>query len=537
MLLNQRLEAVAADYPQRPALSSDAETLTYRELLRRCRVLAVRFRELGVRRGDRLAVLTENRIEGFLAFWAALMIGAVAVVLNRRLDGRELIELLGDCEPALLVTTRRLAERLGDIAVSSCAVDDPAGLFCDLGGETEPEPWAGDATVPAVIVYTSGSSGKAKGVCLSHRNLWTVIRTVIQQTHLTASDSYLFAVPLHYVHGVMQLLAHHLAGAALHLASNFNFPGQIVRRLREEAITGFSGVPLHFVQLIERGSFLEAELPRLRWVTVTGGKCPPELLRRMLRAKPELRVYVAYGQTECAPRATLLDPGRLHRKLDAVGSAIPGVEVLILGEEGHPLPYGEVGEVVVAGDNVMVGYWRDPETTRRVVDDQGRLHTGDLGYLDREGDLFLIGRSSSMIKSGGERIFAERIEQVLCEHEAVQEAVVVGVPDLRLGERIEAHVLLTETPADQASGACCWRRIRRHALARLSLLHAPREIYLWTEFPYKANGKLDREVIRGAPGGRCWTPRASQQTNRHVQSPGGSMDSTAQTVPPNRASV
>src|SRR5256886_5721349 len=170
---------------------------------------------------------------------------------------------------------------------------------------------------------------------------------------------------------------------------------------------------------MDRSRFLQTDLLRLRWITVTGGRMPRERIVRIRRAKPQLELHIAYGQTECAPRATALDPRRIDRKPDSVGTAIPGVRVVIVDETGQELPRGEVGEVVVCGENVMVGYLHQPEATSRVVDSLGRLHTGDLGWLDEEGDPFLAGRRDAMIKSAGERVFADEIEAVRLQCEGV----------------------------------------------------------------------------------------------------------------------
>lgn len=508
-LLGERFAEVARTHAERPALRSGGETLSYAELHARVETTGGWLAARGVRPGERVAILAENRFEVIIAFWAALAIGAVAVVLNRRLEPRELAEVVADCEPALILTTASLAEGpVGHLGPPVVCFDRPEDGFAEPGPAAEP--WRAEPTSPAVIVYTSGSSGRSKGVCLSHRNLWTVVRTVIAQTRLSPEDSYLLLVPLHYVHGILQLLSHHLAGAAIHLSGEFFFPGKLVEQLAAEKITGFSGVPLHFVQLVDRGGFLPAELPQLRWLTVTGGKCPPERLLRILEAKPGVEIFIAYGQTECAPRATLLDPARVARKPESVGAPIPGVEVVILGSAGEKLGPGEVGEVVVAGENVMLGYWRNPEASLEAVDEQGRLHTGDLGYFDAEGDLFLTGRRSSMIKTGGERIFAEKVEKVLRGHSGVADVVVLGIPDEVLGERIEAHVVPLEPPVDVGAAEGLRKSLHRHALDNLPFAHAPKAYHLWLELPHKEHGKIDRQALQSGRGGRRWGERREE---------------------------
>lgn len=504
MLLAQRLLATARAHPGKVALRSGEETLTYGELETRIAHAAGELAERGLGPGERLAILSATSAEAIVAFWAALALGAVPVVLNRRLETGELEGVLDDCEPVVIAADTDGLERVSGYAATRVALDALAPGRAAPGALELPELPELSPDAPAAIVYTSGSSGRPKGVCLSHRNLAMIAETNIAQIGLGPEDSYLLLVPLHYVHGILQLLSHHLAGAAIHLGGEFLFPRQVVEQLRSEKVTGFSGVPLHFVQLIDRGGFLDAELPHLRWLTSTGGRCPPERLVQMLDARPGVRIYIAYGQTECAPRATLLDPSRLRRKIESVGSPIPGVEVRAVSEEGRALPPGEVGEVVVRGENIMLGYWRDPEGTRRVVDPEGWLHTGDLGYFDEEGDLFLVGRRTSMIKTGGERVFAEHVEKALGRHRGVDDVVVLGVPDEVLGERIEAHVVPADLAPDAASEGDYRRELQRHALANLPYAHAPKAYHLWREFPRKDHGKVDREAIRAGLGGQRW---------------------------------
>jgi amino acid adenylation domain-containing protein len=507
MLLHERLHDVAGRFADKIALSFAEGTLTFAELDRRSRALAGTLGELGVGRGDRVALLGDSCAALVVAVWATLNAGGTAVYLNEQLAPEALGEVLDDCEPAVVFASRRYADaklsrmrpgtKLGRVLV----LEDEAGLFVAApgsGGRVVPTTSETDV---ATIVYTSGSTGRPKGVCLSHRNWSTTVRAVSTHMPITADDSYLMVVPLHYVHGLMQLFVHTLSGATIHFAKDFLFPNVVLDQLVRTRVTGFSGVPYHFAALIDRSTFLQTSLPHLKWITVTGGKMPPERVKQIREAQPELAIHIAYGQTECAPRATALDPRRIDRKPESVGSPIPGVTVLILDDEGREVPRGEVGEVVVAGDNVMAGYWRQPEATARVIDADGRLHTGDLGRFDQEGDLFLAGRRDAMIKSAGERVFAEEIETVLLQCEGVVDAVVVGVPDELAGQRIEAHVRVgPPLPAGDEATQHLADRIRQQCLSKLPFARAPKAYHIWAEFPRKPNGKVDRQRMLQGPG-------------------------------------
>jgi acyl-CoA synthetase (AMP-forming)/AMP-acid ligase II len=296
---------------------------------------------------------------------------------------------------------------------------------------------------------------------------------------------------MHYVHGLMQLLVHVTAGASVHFAGGFLFPRDLVRLLAARRIVEVSGTPWHVDLLVDRGELLDAELPALKRIGVVGGKLAPERIAQLRRERPALEILVAYGQTECAPRATALAPDRIGRKPDSVGSPIPGVKVSALDEHGRPAPRGRIGEVVIEGPNVMVGYWRKPQDTARVIDELGRLHTGDLGWFDEEGDLHLAGRVDDQIKSAGERIAPQEIERALRAVPGIKECVVVGAPDHSLGQRIEAHVVL-EDEAGDTDPAGLMSRIRLHCAEELPLQRMPRAVHVWPELPRLANGKTDK---------------------------------------------
>lgn len=513
MRLEQRLAAAARSHPEKPALDIvGGEQLSFRELVAAADAGARTLVRNGVEPGDRVAILSGHDHRAVILLWATLRAGATVVWLNHDPRGSGLASALSNAEPRLIFVQgepqRRLAESAAPLGTSIRPLSDLEAASEGGAGEgalREDAPRLSadlPESDPAAIVYTSGSSGEPKGVCLSHRNLTTVMDAVIEHMPISADDSYLMVVPLHYVHGLMQLFVHSLAGATIHYFDNFLFPRKVVDALLSTGATGFSGVPFHFNALIERGGLLDSEFPDLRWMTVTGGKLRGSTILRILDRFPDLDFHIAYGQTECAPRATALDPRRTRDKLDSVGSPIPGVRVDLIDEEGRTVEHGETGEVTVSGDNVMLGYWRDAAATAEVIDDQGRLRTGDIGRFDEEGDLFLLGRRSAMIKSAGERIIPGEIERVLSRHAAVADAVVVGIEDPALGQRVVAHVeLLARSETGATDNSSVLRSLRAHALESLPPSRAPREYHIWPGFPRKANGKADRQAIaRGAPG-------------------------------------
>ena len=513
-MLHHRLQEVVERFPENVALTDGDAALSYRELWERAGRVAAGLGARGVAPGDRVCLLAGNDIDAVTLFWAVLRRGAAVVHLNEQTPAEGLGRIVEDADPALIVATAAL--RASRLPFLEAVPDAPATVDLDAlmdeasadpnppgspSGGAEPDAGPADADRIATIVYTSGSTGRPKGVCLTHRNLVAVAAMAGDGYATVPEDDYLMVVPLHYVHGLMILVTMHLRGAGIRFGPGFAFPRLVTRELQRSGVTGFSGVPYHFAALIERGGFLEAELPRLRWIGITGGRCGVERLAEIRAAQPGIEIHLSYGQTECSPRITALDPARVDGKPESVGRPAAGLAVEFLGEDGLPVAPGEVGELVVAGPTVMHGYWNDPESTARVVDERGRLHTGDLGYVDAEGDVFIRGRRQAMIKTAGERIFPEELEAILGRCPRVVDAAVVGVPDPLYGQRVEAHVVLDPDDEDALEAA------KAHCLAHVPFARAPRVWHRWARFPLKANGKTDRTRLAAAvadgAGGRA----------------------------------
>jgi acyl-CoA synthetase (AMP-forming)/AMP-acid ligase II len=269
--------------------------------------------------------------------------------------------------------------------------------------------------------------------------------------------------------------------------------------LVQSGVRGFSGVPYHYNQLLERSKLAQQPPPALRYVLVTGGALAPAVLERLRDALPGVGIHLAYGQTEAAPRITWIGPDELFEKVGSVGRALPNVRVEILGADEQPVGPNVVGEVAAGGPNIMKGYVSGDERQLGKIDAQGRLRTGDLGRLDEDGHLFLVGRSSEMIKSAGERIFPQEIEDVLHRFPGVAEVAVIGVPDEMLGERVVAYII-PKQGAELDRG-----QLKAHCLAAMPFVRVPKEFVLVSELPQTASGKVSRsklkeEVLAGVRG-------------------------------------
>jgi acyl-CoA synthetase (AMP-forming)/AMP-acid ligase II len=465
--------------------------------------------ESGVARGDRVALLADNGPEYVTGFFGILKAGACCVALNPANKVRTNALLLED-SGAVAMVTRALQVRkdlpelvaaapalrtvMVDRAAPGWVLPDRVALLTapDVAAATDARPQAG-ATLDdrCAIIYTSGSTGRPRGVTLTHRNLAANTRQILGYLPIGADDSVLCVLPFHYSYGKSLLLTHVAAGGRVVVDNRFAYPATVVDNLEQSRATSFAGVPSTFAILTARTDFLERAWPHLRYLTQAGGAMSPALQRRLRETLPErIRLFIMYGQTEASPRLSWLPPERLPGKYGSIGVAIPGVSLRVQRADGSECEVDEVGEVVASGENIMEGYWEDPEETARVLFADG-LHTGDLGRRDADGYIWLVDRVKNMIKVGANRVSAKEVEETIAEVAGVQEVCVIGVADELLGEAIEAHVV--PAPASGLEAAT----IQQHCRENLALYKIPRAVHFRENLPKNSSGKILKQQLRG----------------------------------------
>jgi acyl-CoA synthetase (AMP-forming)/AMP-acid ligase II len=343
----------------------------------------------------------------------------------------------------------------------------------------------------AAIIYTSGSTGAPRGVMLSHGNIAANTASIVEYLELSSADRVMVILPFYYVYGLSLLHTHVAVAGSLVIDNRFAFPNAVLKAMREHAVTGFAGVPSTFALLLHRSNVGAMSFPSLRYVTQAGGPMPPALVQEWLRTVPGVPFFVMYGATEASARLAYLPPAELPRRLGSIGRAIPGVELRVVREDGDVASPGEIGEIVARGGNISAGYWNCADETRQRFGPDG-FRTGDLGFADAEGFLYLVGRRHDMIKVGAHRVSAKEIEEALHEHAAVHEAAIVGAPDPLLGEVPVAHLVLREgrlaTAADIV--AFCRERLPEHKV--------PARVEFHTDLPKNGAGKLVKAALREA---------------------------------------
>ncbi len=504
MLVPDLLTGAAEQYPGKDAVVFASDRQSFAELHRRSGQVAARLRHHGIGTGHCVAILYENTPAALVYYWGVQKSGAVSVDIPCTMSVEQAVSSLGECEPAAIALSRPQIRRL---TAGSPRLKLPSIVLTDGGGDrssvetlehivanesVDSERASAVETDVAMIMYTSGSTGRSKGVMLSHQNVISNIQAANSVMQLGSDERLLLVVPFHFIHGRMQILSHALIGGTIIVSEGFQFPQNVLRELIHYQVTGLSGVPFHFRALLDRTNMRSTAFSCLRYILITGGALPPDGIRELSNALPGVEIHIAYGQTEASPRITYLKPSDVFYKVGSCGQALPGVDVKIVGEDGVIQSPGEIGEVVVSGPNVMLGYVSHDEREDGVIDDQGRLHTGDLARMDAEGYAYLVGRKSAMIKTAGERVFPAEIEETIGTHPEIEESAVIGVPDDMLGEMIVAFVVPVSGARIQEA------EIRHRCLRDLPFVRVPKEIRIVRKLPRTASGKVDRAALMRA---------------------------------------
>ena len=517
-LLNELVAVAAERTPEAPALTYGGTTLSYGELDAAVRGLASGLMQLGLARGERVAIYLEKRFETVVASFGAPAAGGVFVPLNPLLKPEQVGFILRDCDVRVLVTSPERLAQLGDV-LTQCPALRHVVLTGGAGSAPVPvHDWAALLAAPAhdshrvidtditAILYTSGSTGRPKGVVLSHRNMVAGGKSVASYLENRASDTLLAALPLSFDAGFSQLTTAFHSGARVVLL-NYLMPKDVLKAMEREKVTGLTAVPPLYIQLtqLEWPAAIDANL---RYFANTGGRMPRATLD-LLRAKaPSAKPFLMYGLTE-AFRSTYLPPEEVDRRPDSIGKAIPNAEILVLREDGSECAPDEPGELVHRGALVGLGYWNDAEKTAErykplptgVGGREGGLQlpefavfSGDTVKRDAEGFLYFVGRRDEMMKTSGYRVSPTEVEEVLYATGLVGECVAFGVHHDTLGQAIQ----VIATPPEGAA-ALDLAALTAACKARMPAYMVPHGVDARTgPLPRNPNGKIDRKTLSTA---------------------------------------
>jgi acyl-CoA synthetase (AMP-forming)/AMP-acid ligase II len=501
MNIGYLLTRSARYYGDRPAFVFDKAKISYRQLHRRVNRLANGLLELGLKKGDRVGLLFNNCLEYLESYLALYEAGLVWVRLNSRLSVKELKRMVEDSGARVLIRGKEFESQTASFKNSLQTVihvgPGPNVVYEDFVMRAKATEPTVDVTLDDLsdIWYTSGTTGEAKGIMLTHRNILTCTQLLLSEVYPITSQSR-FLTPGALSHAAsVRILPFIIRGATCYLHQHFD-PGRIFSQIEQDRISDLATVPTMLIALLDAPERTNFNLSSLERITYAGSPLTVE------RIKEALEVFgmvldQSFGQAESIITITHL-PREEHdwmgdsdreRRLSSVGREYPGVRVLVVDENDQVLPAGQIGEVVTRSDLVMKGYWNRPELNAEVLRN-GWLHTGDMGYQDAAGYLFLVDRKHDMIITGGLNLYPREVEEVLAAHSAVAQVCVFSRKDAYWGEAVTAAVVTR--PGRKVGEA----EIKAFAKQHLAHYKCPKKVVFMSELPQNSYGKVLRKVLR-----------------------------------------
>lgn len=510
-LLHDGLLASTKKSPDKVALIIEGKSYKYYELYDAAQRMAQALIKQGLMRGDRVAIYMDNTWPCIVSIFATLLAGGVFLIINPQTKADKLEYILNDSESRILMSDIHLApvymaaiknvKYLAGMILSGSTIeinettDVKWAKFDDELAVNEPLAQS-SGNIPidlAALIYTSGSTGFPKGVMQTHQSMVFAAWSLIEYLRLGEDDKLLLVLPIAFDYGLYQLLMAIKLGATLVVERSFTFPAQIYKRINELDISVFPAVPTIYAMMISSHKKKKICFPGIKRLTNTAAALPADFIPYLQEIFPNALIYKMYGLTECK-RVSYLEPELVNLKPTSVGKAIPGTEVYLLSPDGNPVVAGDIGVLYVRGPHVMVGYWKQPELTNKMLK-PGKLPgervlcTHDWFRMDDEGFLYFVGRNDDIIKTRGEKVSPIEVENALHSINGIKEAAVIGVPDDIFGQAIRAFVVLDN------DAALTDKIIKKYCLNKLENYMVPRDVILLDEFLKSPNGKIDKKYL------------------------------------------
>ena len=515
------LEIASLIAPDRLAVIFEKNRLTYEVIVERINRLATALIRLGIQRSDRVAIIQVNTNEHIETYFAVAKLDAVFVPLNFRSKEDELTYMINVSGAKIVLAGPRYRDLILPIihklntVEHFISLEDDTDVTCD--SLNLPTNWQSYETLIAnasqyegypesdgddlsIIMFTAGTTGSPKGVMLSHESFTSYILDNVAPIDPDTEERNILTVPLYHIAGVQAMMAAIYGGRTLVIQRQFDSSAWI-ELVEREKVDRAMIVPTMLKQILDNPDFASRDLSSLRVITYGAAPMPLEIIKKAIVAFPDTHFINAFGQTETAATISMLppeahvltgSPGEVEikvKRLASIGKPLPDIDIKIVDEEGKSVSIGEIGEIVARGPRVMKGYWKEENATKETVRD-GWLHTGDLGYFDDEGYIFLSGRAKDFIKRGGEMISPEEVEQVLQSHPAVDEAAIIGIPDPEWGERVRAIVVV------KRNAVLTEREIIEYCRQNLSSFKKPESVIFEKKLPRNSLGKVLKRVLR-----------------------------------------
>lgn len=488
------LNQTAARQPQKTALIAKEEELSFGALNQRVHALAGHLQQEGIRQGDRVGVLLPNSTAIPLSYFATQKIGAVTVILDARLKGKELEGVLKDADLKLLVVHGQLFAEVEELFKAMAPI--PLWIVGAYGARAFERRFAASAgalSLPklkadddALILYTSGTTGEPKGVVLSYLNLAQYPMVMREMRVTDASTMRGCILPMSHIVG--PVVCNELAqrGYTLVIFDQIN-PVTILEGIQKYRINVFESVPIVFQLLLGVKNLASYDTSSMKLAAMMGTSIPLPLLRAFQAAQPHIKVYQGYGLTETSPMITLVEPDKAEAKIGSIGRAVPGVEVKIVDENGKEVPVGEAGEIITRGPHVMKGYFRRPDATAERIRN-GWLYTGDVGKLDADGYYYHLGRRDDLIITGGLNVYPAEVENLIYTYPGVQETIVFAIPDPKRGQVIGAAVV------PRPGSRIVEKELLAYLRGNLANFKVPDRIVIRESLPRTSSGKTIRDA-------------------------------------------
>jgi long-chain acyl-CoA synthetase len=458
------------------------EEISFKDLHRSALIMAS-WIEKEIGRSNHIILISQNNLFLIKSYLAIIKSGNICIPLDPAIEKDNFNYIVKLTNPAMIFLTDDMEKRLPIDSIKSVT---PANIpFDKFQNQSDIKSYLTESDSCAEIIFTSGSTGKPKGVMISHKNLISNTRSIVEYLELTSNDRILIVLPFYYCYGLSLFHTHLRSGGSIVLNNSFIFLGKIIKDLLDYECTGFAGVPSHYQILLRKSdTFKTTSFPDLKYVTQAGGKLAPIFIDEFRKSHPGIRFYVMYGQTEATARLSYLPPELYEKKKGSMGKGIPGVELKVINEEGEKVKPGETGEVIARGDNIMLGYFADEDSTKSSIRN-GWLYTGDLGTVDKEGYIYLTARKKEMLKIRGKRVSPKEIEEVILEIPEVIDCSIEGVDDLLEGEMLKATVVIKKNSANHVTE----ESIKQHCSKHLALFKIPHFFDLKEDLAISATGK------------------------------------------------
>jgi acyl-CoA ligase (AMP-forming) (exosortase A-associated) len=509
-LLHHAFNSSCKKYLKKIAVVDQTTSLTYDILSRKAGFLASKLTNAGIKRGDRVAFYFDHTTDQAVSILAISAVSAAFVPINSLLYPEQVRHILSDSGTKILITNAPRKDKLGSIITNGKNLMQTLIIEECIGEDDLPTKSENIENDLAAILYTSGSSGKPKGVMVSHKNLLSGARIVSDYLGLSDTDRILGVLPLSFDYGLNQLITMLSIGGS-YFFCQFKFPNDIVKQLALHSITGFAGIPPLWA-LLARSSLANTPLPHLRYITNSGGSVPTTVLNKICESLPKTKVFLMYGLTE-AFRSTYLPPEELSQRHTSIGKAIPNTEIFVVSESGSLCKPHEVGELVHRGPTVSLGYWNRKEDnelrfrpfpwndiSNSVMTTEKVVFSGDLVKYDEEGFLYFIGRKDGMIKCSGFRISSSEIEEVVFKMSIAKEVAAIGVPDSKEGQVVKVFIVPDYEIID-ATREDIISKIMDFCGDQMPKYMVPRYIEFVQSMPKTATGKIDYPALRAKESG------------------------------------